>query len=206
MTATGQEERRQAGVEGEWICVGALSGSYGVRGETRLKSFTEDPAAIFSYTALHKGPDGPLMHLKKVRPSKDGFIARLEGLSSPEEAQALKGTRLYVLRDALQSSNNDDEFYLADLIGLAALDVDGTDIGLVRAVENFGADDLLELVLKQPVKGLGRHIYVPFSKAFVPDVNLDAGTVSIAFGDWQKTQVSEREEDGGTDDDAEAEK
>jgi len=199
MTATGQEERQQAGVEGEWICVGAFAGSYGVRGETRLKSFTEDPAAIFSYRSIHKGPDGPLMHLKRVRASKDGFIARLKGLSSPEEAQALKGTRLYVLRDTLQASD-DDEFYLADLIGLVALDVDGTEIGLVRAVENFGADDLLELVLKQPVKGLGRNIYVPFSKVFVPIVNIDAGTVSIAFEDWQKTQISERDEDGAGED------
>ncbi|MFC3052631.1 ribosome maturation factor RimM [Kordiimonas pumila] len=193
MAATDQTERQQAGVEGDWICVGAFAGSHGVKGDVRLKSFTEDPAAIFSYTEIHKGPTGPLLRFKKLRDSKEGFIVRVEGLLTPEDAQALSGTKLYVSRAAFAEHADDDEFYLADLIGLRAIDEDGIDIGFVRAVENFGAEDLLELVLPEPIKGLGRYIYVPFRKAFVPEVALGAGTVSIAFKEWQKTQVSERD-------------
>ncbi|MFC4349387.1 ribosome maturation factor RimM [Kordiimonas lipolytica] len=188
------EERRQRGVEDGWISVGAFAGSHGVRGDVRLKSFTDVPQALFSYPALHKGAGGPALKLKLLREAKDGFIVRVEGVMNREDAQALKGTKIYVPRDALQAED-EDEFYLADLIGLEARDPSGDVVGLVRAVENFGAEDLLELVLVTPLKGLGRHAFIPFRKAFVPVVDVKAGYVEILFDDWVKTQVSERDSD-----------
>ncbi len=191
---TFQEERKQAGIEDDWICVGAFAGSHGVRGDVKIKSFTEDPAAIFTFSALHNGADGPVVKLKKLRATKDGFIGHVDGISTPEEAQLLKSKRLYVPRGAF-GAEDEDEFYLADLIALKAVDDSGAEIGFVKAVENFGAEDLLELVLDEPVKGLGKSVFIPFRKALVPTVDIKAGFVEIAFADWQKTQVSERDTD-----------
>ncbi len=191
----GREERRQSGIDGDWICVGAIAGSHGVRGDIKLKSFTDGPDAIFSYSEIHKGPDGPLVSLKKVRATKDGFVARMEGVSTPEEAQALRSSQLFVSRASLPVED-EDEFYLADLIGLIAFNEAGEEIGFVRAVENFGSDDLLELVLNEPVKNLGRQVFIPFLKALVPTVDIAAGSVTVAFDEWQKNHVSERDTDG----------
>lgn len=188
------EERRQRGIEDGWICVGAFAGSHGVRGDVRLKSFTDVPNAIFSYPALHKGANGPLLKIKLLRDAPDGFIVRVDGVMNREDAQALKGTKIYVSREALEAEL-EDEFYLADLIGLEARDASGAVLGIVRAVENFGAEDLLELVLVKPLKGLGRHAFIPFRKAYVPVVDIRGGFVQIAFDDWVETHISERDED-----------
>ena len=184
----------QAGIEGDWICIGAFAGAHGVRGDVKLKSFTEQPDAIFSYSDIYNGAGGSKVSLKKVRANKDGFVARVDGITSPEEALKLKGKRLYVPRDTF-AAEDEDEFYLADLIALTAVDETGTDIGFVKSVENFGAEDLLELILNEPVKGLGRSVFIPFRKALVPVVDIKAGRVEIAFGEWQKIQVSERDTD-----------
>lgn len=190
----GQAERQQSGVHGDWICVGAFAGSHGVRGDVRLKSFTENPKAIFSYKEIHEGADGPLVSFTKVRDVKGGYVVRVDGVSTVDEAQLRKSKQLFVQRDSLVTEA-EDEFYLADLIGLKALDEAGTEIGFVRAVENFGAEDLLELVLDEPVKQLGRQVFVPFRKVLVPVVDIKAGSVTIAFAEWQKIHVSERDED-----------
>lgn len=189
----GSEERRQRGIEDGWISVGAFAGSHGVRGDVRIKSFTDDPGALFSYPSLHKGANGPVVALKLLREAKDGFIARMDGIHNREDAQALKGTQLFVSREAFAAEEDEDEFYLADLIGLEARNEAGDRVGLVRAVENFGAEDLLELVLNAPLKGLGRHAFIPFRKAFVPVVDIKGGYVTVAFEDWVKTQTSERD-------------
>ena len=195
--ANGSDERRNNGVEDGWVCVGAFAGAHGVRGDVRLKSFTEDPEAIFSFASLHKGPAGAIIALKRLRADKEGFIVRLDNVKNREDAQALKGGKLFVARDAL-TTEDEDEFYLADLIGLDARDEAGAKVGFVRAVENFGPEDLLELVLDKALPGLGRFAFIPFRKVFVPVVDVKAGFVTIAFDDWVSTQISERdgEEDG----------
>ncbi|WP_286829707.1 MULTISPECIES: ribosome maturation factor RimM [Kordiimonas] len=192
--ANASEEHRQRGIEDGWICVGAFAGAHGVRGDVRLKSFTDVPNALFAYPSLHKGANGPALKVKLLRDAPDGFIVRVDGVMNREDAQALKGTRLYVSREALEAED-EDEFYLADLIGLEARDASGAVLGIVRAVENFGAEDLLELVLTKPLKGLGRHAFIPFRKAYVPVVDIRGGFVEIAFDDWVETHISERDPD-----------
>lgn len=200
--ANASEERRQRGVEDGWICVGVFKGSHGVRGDVHLKSYTDVPEALFSYPALHKGAGGDTLKIKKLRESKEGFIVRVEGIQNREDAQALKGTKIFVSRAALAAEEDEDEFYLADLIGLEARDGAGAALGMVRAVENFGAEDLLELVLQKPLKGLGRHAFIPFRKAFVPVVDIRQGFVEIAFDNWVETQTSERDQDDKAEDEA----
>src|SRR6056297_1806246 len=135
------------------VCVGAIAGSFGVKGEVRLKSFCADPQAIGTYGALSSEDGARTWDVRLTRPVKAGFAARLSGVGDKDAADALRGTRLYVERDILPSLP-DDEFYHADLIGLTVVDTGGEVLGTVKAVLNHGAGDLLEITgasMKQPV-------------------------------------------------------
>ena len=146
------------------VCVGAIAGSFGVKGEVRLKSFCAEPAAISIYAPL-SDESGNSYDVKITRTIKNGLAARLSDVSSKEAADALKGTRLFAPRDRLPELD-DDEFYHADLLGMAVLDTGGTKLGSVKAVLNHGAGDLLEVNTGQGV------VLLPFSLAVVPTVDL----------------------------------
>ena len=154
------------------ICVGAIAGAFGVRGEVRLKSFTADPAAIAAYSPLTSEDGTRSFAITLDRPVKGGFAARLSGVTSKEAADALQGTRLYARRDQLPSLP-DDEYYHADLIGLTVLDTGGAELGQVKAVLNHGAGDLLEI----HGPGLKATVLLPFTRAAVPTVDLAAGRI-----------------------------
>ena len=148
------------------ICVGAIAGAFGVRGEARIKSFCSEPGAIADYAPL-AAEDGREFDLTITRPIKEGFAARLSGVPTREAAEELKGTRLYAPRDRLPVLL-DDEFYHADLIGLSVVDTGGADLGQVRAVHDFGAGDVLDIV------GGPAPIMLPFTRTAVPTVDLTA--------------------------------
>lgn len=150
------------------VCVGAIAGAFGVRGEVRLKSFCADPEAVAEYGPLIDA-SGAVYEVRLDRPVKGGFAARLTGVATREQAEALKGARLYAPREALPSLP-DDEYYHADLIGLDVVDPAGVPLGRVRAVHDFGAGDMLEVAaptLKQPA-------LLPFTREAVPTVDLSA--------------------------------
>lgn len=151
------------------ICVGAIAGSFGVRGDVRLKSFCADPAAIADYAPLSTEDGSRSFDVVLTGSIKTGFTARLTGITSKEQADALRGTRLFAPRDRLPSLP-DDEYYHADLIGLAVHDTGGALIGTVQSVQNHGATDLLEL--KRP--GGGETLLLPFTLEAVPTVDLAA--------------------------------
>ncbi len=151
------------------VCVGAVGGAFGVRGEVRLKSFCAVPEDIAAYGPL-VAEDGRRFEVTVTGQVKNGLSARLSGVTSKEAADALRGVRLYAPRDALPSLP-DDEFYHADLIGLEVFDTGGAPLGRVRAVLNHGASDLLEL--DRP--GQGGTVLLPFTKAVVPTVDLAQG-------------------------------
>jgi len=157
------------------ILVGKVSGAFGVRGEMRIAAYTDDPAALLAYGALKRADGSPGLTLTGGRPVKGALIARAAGIESRDEAAALRGLSLYVER-AILPDPDEDEFYLADLIGLAAVSPDGEALGAVKSVQNFGAGDLLEI---EPADG-GLSWWTPFTKAAVPEVRLDEGVVVIA--------------------------
>ncbi|MCL4675586.1 MAG: 16S rRNA processing protein RimM, partial [Pararhodobacter sp.] len=132
------------------ICVGAIAGAFGVRGEVRLKSFCAEAEAIGRYAPLYTEDGTRRFTLKLGKPIPNGLSARLDGVTTREQAEALRGVRLYADRDRLPMLP-DDEFYHADLIGLTVLDTGGTVLGRVSSVQNHGAGDLLEL--QRPGKG-----------------------------------------------------
>lgn len=182
-------DKSPVGVEDGWVTVGAMMGAHGVKGDLRVKSFTDDPKALFTYADLRVGDDKSPIRLTLKGEVKDSFIAWSKSVVGREAAAKLKGSTLYVERSALGDVDDEDDFYLVDLIGLEALNADdGSALGHVRSVENFGAEDLLELVLREPVKGFGRHVFVPFRKALVPVVDIEGGRVTIAFKDWWALQ------------------
>lgn len=154
------------------VCVGAIAGAFGVSGEVRLKSFCTDPAAIATYGPLTSEDGSGSWEVRLSRPVKNGLAARLSGVATKEGADALRGVRLYAPRDRLPDLP-DDEYYHADLIGLAVVDTGGTLLGEVRAVLNHGAGDLLEI----HGRGLAQPVLLPFTRSAVPTVDVAAGRI-----------------------------
>ncbi|EEE37332.1 16S rRNA processing protein RimM [Rhodobacteraceae bacterium KLH11] len=154
------------------ICVGSIAGSYGVRGEVRLKSFCAVPEDIEGYSPLTDEAGAKRFPVVLTRTIKNGFAARLGGVETKEEADALSGLRLFARRDQLPSLP-DDEFYHTDLIGLEVYDTGGTLLGRVKSVQNHGAADLLEL----HGPGLKSTVLLPFTLDAVPTVDLDKGRI-----------------------------
>ena len=149
------------------ICVGAIAGAFGVRGEVRLKSFCAVAEDIATYGELTSEDGKRRFAVKLTRPVNGGLGARLSGIETKEQADALKGATLWADRAALPSLP-DDEFYHADLIGLEVVDTGGAVLGRVRAIFDHGAGDILEVVGGKDV------LLLPFTRAVVPTVDLTA--------------------------------
>lgn len=152
------------------ICVGAIAGAFGVAGEVRLKSFCATPEDIAAYGPLTTKDGSRSFAIRLTRPVAGGLGARINGITTKEQADTLRGTALYALREKLPRLP-DDEFYHADLIGLAVQDPGGVLIGRVQAIHNHGAGDLLEIT---SATGQGTRL-IPFTRAIVPTVDLAAG-------------------------------
>ena len=157
------------------VCVGVITGPHGVRGAVRLKSFTAEPADIARYGPLEEESGERRFALRLIGNAKGVLIAKLADVEDRDRAEALRGLRLYLPRAALPPPG-EEEYYHADLIGLEAVRGDGTPIGRVRAVHDFGAGDTLEIV--RPA-GEGPPAMVPFTRAVVPVVDLNLGRVVI---------------------------
>jgi 16S rRNA processing protein RimM len=168
------------------VLVGQIGGGFGVKGEVKVTAFTADPLALRAYGPLLRADGSPGLTLSSARPTKEGLVGRAAEIQTKEQADALRGLKLYVPRDRFPAPE-EDEFYLADLIGVEARDPDGQVLGTIRAVQNFGADDMLEIA---PVAG-GQTWYLPFTRVCVPDLYLSDGWLLAV----RPTEVGEREPD-----------
>ncbi len=158
----------------ELVLVGKFGAAHGIKGEVRLQSFTGDPAAIKSYGPL-SDVKGRQFILTSLRPVKgDLFVARVEGIRDRTAAEALVNLELFVPRAALPPPD-EDEFYLADLIGLDARDLSGSRVGTILNLLNFGGGDILEVV----PEGGGETLLLPFTKEVVPEIDLAHRFVTI---------------------------
>jgi 16S rRNA processing protein RimM len=153
------------------IQVGRVAGAFGVRGEVRITSFTAEPLALMDYRTLLREDGSPALTLTAGRVAKGGVVARAQEVATRDQAEALRGLKLYIPRDRLPAPD-EDEFYVADLVGLAVETAAGEPLGHVRAVQDFGAGDLLEI---QPSEGPSW--YLPFTLAAVPEVRIAERTV-----------------------------
>lgn len=156
---------------GALVCVGMIAAAHGVKGEVKVKSFTESAAGFASYGPLWDEAGGRRFEMTVIRLAKDGVIASIRGVTSRNAAEDLRGTRLFVPRAALPATDR-EEFYYADLIGLRAELADGTKLGEVTAIHNFGAGDIIE------VKGK-RALDLPFTREVVPVVDVAGGRIVV---------------------------
>ena len=159
------------------ICVARIGAAHGIRGEVRLWTFTEDPLAVMRYGPLATKDGARSFEVTSAREARTHLVALLKGIASREDAERLNGVELYVGRDQLPATG-DDEYYHADLIGLAAIDAAGAPLGRVVAIHNFGAGDIIEIAPPEGATWL-----LPFTNAVVPTVDLAGGCVVVELPD-----------------------
>ena len=156
------------------VCIAQIGAAHGVRGEVRLKAFTEDPLSVTRYGVLESEDGKRRFEIEAARPTKDVLVVRLKGVADRDAAEALTNLQLYVPRERLPKPD-DGEFYVADLIGLSAETTKGEAFGTVKAVHNFGAGDLLEI---EPANG-GATIMLPFNETTVPKIDIAARKITV---------------------------
>jgi len=154
------------------VLVGRVAGAFGVKGEVRLSAYTETPAALLAFKTLLREDGSHALTLLSGRPQKDDLVCRTSEIPTKEAADALRGLRLFVPREAFPEPE-EDEFYLTDLIGMAAVTPEGKVLGKIKAVQDFGAGDILEI---DPGKG-AQTWYLPFTREAVPEVDIAGGKV-----------------------------
>ena len=159
------------------ICIARIGAAHGVRGAVKLWTFTEDPLAVKRYGRLMTKDGARQFEVTHVREAKGHLVATLKGIATREEAERLNGVELYVAREKLPDTS-EDEYYRADLIGLAAVNAAGEPLGRVIAIHNFGAGDIIEVAPPN-----GATMLLPFTHAVVPRVDLRGGRVVIELPD-----------------------
>jgi len=154
------------------ICLGAIAGAHGVKGEVKIKTFTQQPQDIASYGPLQNEEGDKTFSIVRFRSDKIGVVATIGGLKDRDDAQSLKGTRLYIKREALPKAE-EETWYHADLIGLKVRDKDDTEYGVVIGVYDFGAGDMVEVALNSGEES----VFIPFTRDAVPVVSIEQGFI-----------------------------
>jgi 16S rRNA processing protein RimM len=176
------------------VLMGVITGAHGVRGLLRVKSFAAEAPGIAAYGPLEDERGERRFALQPVGAAKGVLIMRLDGVRDRDTAEALKGVRLYLPRAALPEPG-EEEYYHADLVGLEARLIDGTALGRVKAVHAFGAGDSLEVE-----RADGRTLYVPFTTAVVPEVDMKARRLVIdppaGLLDTRPVEAEQEEDEG----------
>jgi 16S rRNA processing protein RimM len=163
-----------------------VAGGFGVRGEVRVTAFTADPLALKAYGPLLRADGSVGLTLTTARAAKGAVIGRAKEIETKEQADALRGLKLFVPRERFPAPD-EDEVYVTDLIGLEARDPDGRVLGRIKAVQNFGASDMLEIT---PAEG-GQTWYLPFTLEATPELHIADGWILAV----RPAEVGEREPD-----------
>lgn len=171
------------------ICVASCSGAFGVKGEVKIKSFTDIAEDCFAYGPLRDESGNVFLTITSKRAVKNGFAVLCEQVQTREQAQALSGTKLYVYR-ADMPAPDEDEFYFEDLIGLEVKTTDGKRMGKIIQAHNFGAGDMLEISGTKEVP----QFYHPFTKIAVPKVDIKTGRVVILIEEAISAQENPEKE------------
>ena len=152
------------------IVVAQIAGAFGVKGEARVRSFTEDPEACFGYGPLLDERGEVVLTPVKHRPLNEGFGVTTKEQRQREDWEAMRGTLLHAAREAMPETDEEEgEVYVADLIGMSVVHVDGRVLGQVKAAHDFGAGDLIEV---QPV--VGASFLLPFTEEVFPEIDMEA--------------------------------
>ena len=159
------------------VCVARIGAAHGVRGAVKLWTFTEDPFAVTRYGPLSTKDGARAFEVAHAREGKGHLVATLNGVTTRNEAERLNGIELYVAREKLPATD-DNEYYHADLIGLAAVTPTDQPLGEIVAIHNFGAGDIIEIA-----PASGATLLLPFTNAVVPTIDVAGGRVVIELPD-----------------------
>jgi 16S rRNA processing protein RimM len=155
------------------VCLGVIVGVHGVKGLMRVKSYTEIDSDILSYGIL-ENDSGDQFEVKIKGKSKGTLLVEVEGVTDRNIAESLKGTKLFISRDALPAPQ-EEEFYYSDLVDLSVYKLDGSFVGRVIGVHDFGAGDLIDISLKDS----NQTVLVPFTREIVTEIDLENNTLTI---------------------------
>ena len=157
--------------------LGEIGAAQGLKGEVRLRSYTQVPADIAAYGPLQDETGTRTIEIEHVRVTPKALIARIKGVTTREGAEALTRTKLYLPRARIpaQTAREEGEWYVSDLVGLKAVDAQGAPLGTVVAVHNFGANDIIEVALASG----GENLLVAFTEAAVPEVDIEGGRIVV---------------------------
>ena len=172
------------------LVMGVVTGAHGVRGIVRVKSFTAEPEDLTAYGPLTDASGSRTYGVTVKGNAKGQLLAAIEGCTSRNDADAMKGTEFFIDRDLLPETEDAEEFYHADLIGLTAISAEGEDFGMVRAIFDFGSGDMLEVLGPD-----GKVALHAFTREVVPEIDLAAGRLTIV----PAAEVSERDAEEGED-------
>jgi 16S rRNA processing protein RimM len=161
----------------ERVRVARIGAAHGVRGEVKLWPFTQDPMAVADYGPLETVDGTRRFEIETLRAAKDHLVVRLKGVSDRNAAETLRNTDLFVLRDKLPSIEEEDTYYHADLVGMAAVSPEGVPLGNVTAIHNFGAGDLIEIATTAG----GEPLLLPFTETVVPEIDTALRQITIVL-------------------------
>jgi 16S rRNA processing protein RimM len=156
------------------VCLGVISGAHGVKGAVRIKTFTAVPEAIAAYGPVTDEAGARSFRLSLAGIARGQAIARIPGIGDRDAAEALKGTRLFVAREALPDTESENEFYVSDLVGLRVEARNGASLGRVLAIHDFGAGEVLEIG-----ENAADSVMLPFTREVVPVVDLAGGRLVV---------------------------
>ena len=154
------------------VLVGVIIGAHGIRGEVRIQSFTQDPISLASYRDV-RFASGEALVIERHRLQKNVLVAKLRGVNDRNQSEGLKGRELFVDRASLPPPDLDD-YYHADLIGCMAVDPDGNELGVLRAIYDFGAGDVLDISGE----------FIPFTREAVPNIDLEMRQILVVLPDY----------------------
>ena len=165
--------------DADQVLVGEIGAAQGLKGEVRLRSYTQTPADIATYGSLQDETGAREIEIERVRITPKAIVARIKGVTTREGAEALNRTKLYASRAKLRPAEKakDGEWYVADLVGLTAVNADGAELGAIVGVHNFGASDIVEIA---PVSGEATFL-VAFTEATVPEVDIASGRITVVL-------------------------
>lgn len=159
------------------IRVARIGAAHGVRGEVKLWSFTQDPLAVADYGPLETEDGARRFEIETLRAAKDHLVARIAGVGDRDAAAKLCNLDLFVPRDRLPPIEEEDTFYHADLVGMAAVTPEGVPLGAVTAIHNFGAGDLIEIATTAG----GEPMLLPFTETVVPKIDTALRQITIVL-------------------------
>lgn len=158
------------------VCIGKIVAAHGIKGEVKVRSVNQNPLDLDQYGTVENADASKKFSIKVVGLVSTNARVKIEGVTTRNDAESLVGTELYVPRSALPELD-EEEFYLSDLIGLdVCLKTPDKKIGKVAAFQNFGAGDIIEIKLK----GQKETEMLPFTKDYVPTINIDEGYIIVS--------------------------